>query len=168
MNKLPDNASDREKIDFVMSVVRKIYDNNGFGYWVYSDNTLISINYWGEGLSVKIHPDKVSITNDYQGEERLYDEINEILKNYKFAKCERIASENLYSDPDTGEILNLGYIYNYKCYAELPIENRVDSEYLDKVNIDLIDMMEEITNIYGFFNNYYLQNSRSEDEDSEE
>ena len=152
MEKLPGNSSEKERIDFSMAMVRRAFDDRKWGYWVHCDNRLIRIDYWCHTLSVDIEPGKVKIVCGWNSYNDLSDKIDNYIRDSEYIRYEKKEfEENEYTDPETGDVESCR-MYEFTFIGEIPVENRIDPEYLETFGNCLEDIMEEITDCFGIFN----------------
>ena len=158
MDKLHENASEKEWQDFTLAMVRRAFDDRKWDYWVYCDNSVISISYWNQGLAVKIEPGKVTIACKWRSSTDITDKIEKAICDSKYVRYEKKVEELDYVDSDTGDFIPYTE-YNFVFIGEVQVKNRVDPEYIEEFGNCLWDMMEEITNYFGIINEECLAES---------
>lgn len=144
MEKLPENASETERVNFTMAMVRRALDDRNEDYWFYSNNSTVLIEKNDIECSLKIKPGKVIFNNwgedDNRPDVTYTDEI--VGKSKYMMAIKRYHVEELI-DHYTGEPYSIEVCQDV-LIGELQVENRTDSDYLKTFGDSLEEMIDEI------------------------
>lgn len=148
MEKLKENASEQEWIDFTMAMVRRAYDERNLPYWFSSDNEAIEIDYCNISFYVYINPGKVSILMRRGCIPDVSSEIDGIIGDSSFVRYEKEFDVRDFQDAysETCELIHVES-YSYEFIGEVKIENRVDPDYLKTVGDNIEEMMRVMTDL---------------------
>ena len=164
MQKLANDASEQEWCDFTMAMTRKVFDSFKWEYWVFCDNRSIRMDYWGLVVPVSILPGEVSIQCSWDCANDISEKFDKLIADSKYVRYEKkLVEQELYDeDKDDGVSTIIYKWYTFTFIGELPLENRVDSEYFNSFKEDLVNMMEEITDYFGYINDDRIAMSGAE------
>lgn len=170
MEKLRENATDDQKADFTMAMLREVFDGNKWDYWVYCTNRLISITYYFSSFRFIIEPMRIIIKMEDWGSEKNGTELEKIISNCDFdVKYECIPPKPEPSaDPFTGEIVMItSQIWTYRFEAALSVENRVDEEYKEMFSYKVENWLEFLSDFFEVFNHELLEAQQASDIEAE-
>lgn len=170
MEKLKENATDDQKADFTMAMLREVFDSNKWDYWVYCTNRLLSITYYFSSFNFIIEPMRIVIRMEEDGSEEIGKELENIISRCGFDvkyECIPPAPEPS-SDPWTGEIIMITrQIWTYRFETALSVENRVDEDYKEMFSEKVEDWLEFLSDFFEVFNHERLEAQQASDMENE-